>query len=131
MEKQLLVIQHCPWEGPGKFLLKAAKHHKVKLHVIKVYQQDIPSTVGYDGVLILGGSPNVDEEEKFSFLVREKEFIKEAIATDSEISRNVGCFEPSLGPGWVDTSYVSAKANVGGVGWVRAGSAAYTQKLLS
>ena len=64
MAIKLLVLQHTPWEGPGVFLLDAAKKLNVALTVIKVWEEKIPDHQMFDGLLVLGGTPNVDQEDQ-------------------------------------------------------------------
>jgi GMP synthase (glutamine-hydrolysing) len=82
MAKNFLVFQHTPWEGPGEFLLDAARRHNVRLHLLKVWEQMIPEITSYDGLIILGGSPNVDQEKQYPFLRSEKHSICKAIKAD-------------------------------------------------
>lgn len=80
MGKKFLVFQHTPWEGPGRFLLEAARRHQVELSVVKVWEELIPDPDPFDALLVLGGGPNVDEEEQYPFLAREKTAIRRALA---------------------------------------------------
>lgn len=82
MPKRLLVFQHTPWEGPGRFLLQAAKKNNVELEIVKLWRQTIPPLNSFDGLVVLGGKPNADEEDKFPFLALEKEIIKKSISQD-------------------------------------------------
>ena len=79
MSIKMAVFQHTPWEGPGSFLLKAARRHRVCLEVIQVWQQPIPTLDDYDGLIVLGGSPNVSQEDMYPYLRREKEVIRESV----------------------------------------------------
>lgn len=78
--KNLLVFQHTPWEGPGQHLLAAAAKHNVDLNVVKVWAEEIPDLAPYDALLVLGGGPNVDQEERYPFLVAEKAAIRKSLA---------------------------------------------------
>lgn len=82
MAKRLLVFQHTHWEGPGKFLLDAAGKYNVFLEIIRVWEQPIPELSYYDGLLVLGGGPNVDQEKEYPFLAAEKKAIRQCIAED-------------------------------------------------
>ena len=82
MAKNFLVFQHTPWEGPGEFLLEGVKRHNIRLHIVKVWEQSIPEITSYDGLIILGGSPNVDQEKQYPFLKSEKRSIRLAIEDD-------------------------------------------------
>lgn len=77
-----LVLQHAPWEGPGQFLLAAARKLKIRLQVARVWQEAIPDPLSFDALLILGGGANVDQEEQFPYLREEKEMIRRAVAAD-------------------------------------------------
>ncbi len=76
---RFLVFQHMPWEKPGSTLLKAAKRHKARLNVVEVWREPIPDIDPYDGLIVLGGSPNVDQEAQYPFLRAEKKAIRRAI----------------------------------------------------
>lgn len=82
MAGKILVFQHNPWEGPGQYLLSAAKRHKIKMDLIHVWEEAIPSLRGYIAMIVLGGGPNVDQEHIYPFLTKEKQAIKKAIADD-------------------------------------------------
>ena len=82
MSRKVLVFQHNPWEGPGKFLLRAAKPHKIKMDTIHVWKEPFPALNGYNALIVLGGGPNVDQENIYPFLGAEKKIIKQAIALD-------------------------------------------------
>lgn len=82
MAKKILVFQHNPWEGPGQFLLNAVKYHRIKLDIIRVWEEPIPVISGYRAMIVLGGGPNVDQEHIFPFLIEEKKVIKKAISMD-------------------------------------------------
>ncbi len=82
MTKKLAVYQHSPWEGPGRFLLEAAKANKIELSIINAWEAVFPSPTSYDGFILLGGSANVDEEDRYPFLVAEKKSIEEILTAD-------------------------------------------------
>ncbi len=86
MSKRLLVLQHVAWEGPGRFLREAAAERRVVLDVCHVYRQPLAvNRDDYDGFLLLGGGPNVDEEDRYPFLRAEKRFIREVVAADRPV----------------------------------------------
>jgi GMP synthase (glutamine-hydrolysing) len=82
MARKVIVFQHNPWESPGQFLLSAAKHWKIKLDIIRVWEETIPALNGYMAMIVLGGGPNVDQEQIYPFLAEEKKTIKKALAQD-------------------------------------------------
>jgi GMP synthase (glutamine-hydrolysing) len=82
MARKFLVFQHNPWEKPGPFLLRAAKHHNIKMEIVRVWEEAIPAINSYVAMIVLGGGPNVDQEHIYPFLTEEKKAIKKAIAQD-------------------------------------------------
>ena len=80
--KRLLVFQHMSWEGPGQHLIHSAKRLGIVLDIVEVWHMPIPDIRSYDGLLVLGGGPNVDQEEEYPFLKLEKEVIRQAIEAD-------------------------------------------------
>jgi GMP synthase (glutamine-hydrolysing) len=75
--RKFAVFQHTPWEGPGKFLLKSTRRHCIELEIVQVWQQPIPDLSSYAGLIVLGGSPHVSQENIFPFLRKEKAVIKD------------------------------------------------------
>lgn len=83
MAIHFLVLQHTEWEGPGNFLLSATTKHDVRLTIIKVWREKIPDSLSlFDGLIVLGGGPNVDQEDMFPFLESEKKTIQKSLAED-------------------------------------------------
>ncbi len=79
---RLLVLQHSPWEGPGAILMRSVRKHRTTLHVVRVWEAPLPDFREYDGLLLLGGGANVDQEAQYPFLAEEKRLLREAMATD-------------------------------------------------
>lgn len=82
MGKRFLVFQHMDWEGPGEHLRRSAANRDLNLDVIEVWHQAIPDLQPYNGLIVLGGSPNVDQEEKYPFLRAEKAAIRKVLEAD-------------------------------------------------
>lgn len=82
MRKQFLVLQHTPWEGPGAYLREGAKRHGITLEIVRVWERLIPPLAPYAALLVLGGSPNVSEEDRYPFLAGEKQAIRQSLAED-------------------------------------------------
>lgn len=80
MARKFLVFQHSPWEGPGKILREAARVNDVVLEVIRTWEEKIPELDPYECLVVLGGGPNVDQEEEFPFLAAEKQAIRKSLA---------------------------------------------------
>ena len=74
--KEIAVFQHVWWERPGIYFRQAAERCHVKLKIVKVWRDRIPGLSSVDGLIILGGGPNVDQEDEFPFLRHEKEVIR-------------------------------------------------------
>ncbi len=69
------------WEGPGEHLLAALREAGVIYRVLEVWHEPVPALGPFSGMIVLGGSPNVDEEEEFPYLRPLKEAIREVIAS--------------------------------------------------
>jgi GMP synthase (glutamine-hydrolysing) len=80
--KRFLVFQHSPWEEPGPFLVRSAMKHRIRLDIVELWRQPIPDISPYYGLIVLGGSMNVDEEKQYPFLKAEKETIHRVIEKD-------------------------------------------------
>ena len=79
MTKRFLVFQHMPWEKPGKHLIRAAKECGAKFKVVEVWRQPIPDISRFNGLIVLGGEPNIDQEAEYPFLKAEKIAIRQTI----------------------------------------------------
>jgi GMP synthase (glutamine-hydrolysing) len=78
--RSLLIVQHMDWEGPGQHLLAALREGGVTYEVVEAWQEPLPSLDFFGGMIVLGGSPNVDEEDQFPYLKPLKARMREAIA---------------------------------------------------
>jgi GMP synthase-like glutamine amidotransferase len=77
--KKILLVQHMDWEGPGGHLLAALAEARVDYEVAKVWEDPLPRLEPFAALVVLGGSPNVDEEEEFPYLKPLKAMIRETI----------------------------------------------------
>ena len=80
-EKIFLIVQHMDWEGPGQHLLAALQDAKVDYRLLEAWHKPVPAVADFAGFIVLGGGPNVDEEEQFPYLAPLKAAIRELIAT--------------------------------------------------
>jgi GMP synthase (glutamine-hydrolysing) len=78
--KSFLIVQHMDWEGPGQHLLAALQEAGVAYQILEAWRQPLPAIAGFAGLIVLGGSPNVDEEAQFPYLAPLKAAIRQAIA---------------------------------------------------
>ncbi len=85
MPLKILIIQHCAWENPGKNLKKSLHELEINFDVVRIYQHAAPDPAGYDALILLGGPPNVNEEDKYPFLKEEKRFIKAWLKMDKPL----------------------------------------------
>lgn len=72
-------LQHVPFEGLGSIATWAAKgNHPVT--ATRLYQDDpLPSLSALDWLIILGGPMNIYQDDQYPWLIREKQFIAQAI----------------------------------------------------
>ncbi len=77
--RTFLIVQHMDWEGPGQHLVAALKEAGVGYRVLEVWHEAVPPVDAYAGLIVLGGSPNVDEEEEFPYLKSLKARLREVI----------------------------------------------------
>jgi GMP synthase-like glutamine amidotransferase len=82
MKKKVLMLKHISIEGGGTiedYLIS----NKWEIDRRELQDGDaVPSRLGYDAIIILGGPMNVYEEDKYPFLKDEDKLIKEAIKKD-------------------------------------------------
>ena len=77
--KKILMVQHMDWEGPGGHLLAALAGAGIDYEVAEVWHRPLPALDPYAALIVLGGSPNVDEEADFPYLKPLKALIWEVI----------------------------------------------------
>jgi GMP synthase (glutamine-hydrolysing) len=79
--KKILIVQHLPWEGPGGHLLAGLAEARIAFEVAEVWHRPLPPLDPFAGLVVLGGSPNVDQEEEFPYLKPLKAMIRETITS--------------------------------------------------
>lgn len=88
MNKQKLrihCIQHVDFEGIG-YIETWAKNNNHELSYSLLYEkEDFPSQTDFDWLIVMGGPMNIYEEEKYPWLIKEKQFIKESINSDKTV----------------------------------------------
>ena len=95
--KKILIVQHMAWEGPGRHLLTALAEAQVDYRVAEVWHQPLPSLSPFAAMVVLGGSPNVDQEAEFPYLKPLKAMIRTRIVPSA--ARNVRLISsPSFHP---------------------------------
>jgi GMP synthase-like glutamine amidotransferase len=79
-------FQHVAFENPGTILEWAAENnHAVSYTYFFEASYLLPLLSDIDALIIMGGYMNVDEVDKFPWLVVEKEFIKQAIDAGKKV----------------------------------------------
>ena len=67
------------WEGPGQHLVAALGEASVAYRVLEAWHEPVPTVTDFAGLIVLGGGPNVDEEEQFPYLVPLKAAIRQVL----------------------------------------------------
>ena len=79
-------FQHVAFETPGTILeWIQLQNHSITFTRFYETNYQFPDLSDIDTLLVLGGYMNVDEETKFAWLKKEKEFIKSAIDANKKI----------------------------------------------
>lgn len=78
--QNFLIVQHMDWEEPGEHLLAALASGRAEYQLLEAWHAPLPRLDPFTGMIVLGGSPNVDEEEQFPYLGPLKAGIREIIA---------------------------------------------------
>lgn len=83
---KVLVCQHVAHEILGTFhpLLKE-EGFRIRYINFSRHPHEKPTLQGYDGLILLGGPMNVDEEKKYPFLTHELKMIEEALQMEIPI----------------------------------------------
>ncbi len=79
---EILIVQHAEWEAPGAHLKKALSRAGVPFRVWRAWDERAPNLAPLGGLIVLGGPPNVGEEERFPYLADLEALIREALRTD-------------------------------------------------
>jgi GMP synthase-like glutamine amidotransferase len=79
MGRKIFIIQHTASSHPGK-LLEMLEKLGLSFEILKLYEHPQFKTPQYfDGVIILGGGMSVNDEEQFSWIKAECEFIRQVV----------------------------------------------------
>ncbi|MDP2844696.1 MAG: amidotransferase, partial [Candidatus Methanoperedens sp.] len=77
---RLLSLQHEPFEGLANIEVWAKnKGHSIS-ETLLFKNESLTQMDDFDWLIIMGGSMNIYEEEKYPWLAQEKKFIEDAIA---------------------------------------------------
>ncbi len=73
-------LEHEPFEGLANIEIWAKKRGHTISRTLLFNNEELPEMNDFDWLIIMGGSMNIYEEEKYPWLREEKNFIAEAIA---------------------------------------------------
>ncbi len=74
-------LEHEPFEGLANIEVWAKNRGHSISRTLLFNNEELPDTDDFDWLVIMGGSMNIYEEEKYRWLAPEKDFIAEAIAS--------------------------------------------------
>jgi len=82
---RILCLQHDPLDGPGALLewAEAGSHEVFCCLICK--EEPLPSLGSFDLLVSLGGPMGAYEEEKHSWLAKEKQYLRDALASGKKI----------------------------------------------
>lgn len=82
MAKHLIILQRTLYKRPGRIILETAKRFNVKLNIVKLWRQSIPSLTKYDGMVVLDGNLPCPNRKSYSSFLKQKEIIHNALNKD-------------------------------------------------
>ncbi len=75
-------LEHEPFEGLANIAVWANKKGHSITRTLLFNNEELPDLSGFDWLVIMGGSMNIYEEQKYPWLREEKRFIAEAIGSE-------------------------------------------------
>ena len=85
MTLSVLVLQHDPHDGPG-YLGEALLRRGASLTIVRLDEGEaVPDISAYDMVLVMGGTMNVYQEDKYPWLKGETAAIRRAVEEDKAV----------------------------------------------
>ena len=79
MSLSVLVFQHDPYDGPG-YLGDALLRRGARLTIVRLDKGEaVPAISAYDMLMVMGGTMNVYQEDKYPWLIEETQAIREAV----------------------------------------------------
>lgn len=76
---EIIIVQHTDWEAPGAHLKKALGLRGAPFQVWRAWEEPPPRLERFAAIIVLGGPPNADEEEKFPYLLEIQAAIREVL----------------------------------------------------
>ena len=85
MPLRIHCLQHVPFEGPA-YVATWAQDNGHSMSFTKFWVNDrLPDLKAFDWLLIMGGPMNIDDDDRFAWLSKEKEFVSKCIARGKTI----------------------------------------------
>ena len=72
-------LQHVPFENPGRILEWADKNNCTVTATHLYKNETLPDVSDFDWLVVMGGPMNIYEDQKYPWLIGEKQLIKDAI----------------------------------------------------
>ncbi len=82
MAKHLIILQRTLYKRPGRIIIETARRFNVKLNIVRLWRQSIPSLAKYDGLVVLDGSLPCPDDKSYSSFLKQKEIIHNALNED-------------------------------------------------
>jgi len=79
--KRVLALQHI-WDDPPGILGEIMEARGIAYDVVNVEETPIPDLNAYDALIVLGGSQNADEDDRYPYLTQEKRLLRQVVAQD-------------------------------------------------
>lgn len=77
--KELIVVKHVPFEGPG-FIARWAGEKNVNLIEVNAWDENFPEIKDHQGVVLMGGPMSVNDD--LDFIKKEEKWVKELLQRD-------------------------------------------------
>jgi GMP synthase-like glutamine amidotransferase len=84
-KSRILIVQHAPWEGPGRYAEILAAAGAQPVTVRPDLGEEVPDPEGYDGVVVMGGLMGATDETTFPWLAAEKRMLAAAVDAQTPV----------------------------------------------
>ena len=81
MKKRVLALQQY-WDDPPGYLGEILQEHGIDCEVIKVDEAPLPDASKFDAIIALGGPQHANAHDKYPYLAREKDFLRQVVEQD-------------------------------------------------
>ncbi|HAM51265.1 MAG TPA: amidotransferase [Nitrospiraceae bacterium] len=80
----VLILKNTPTEGPGT-IEDFLREHKTHYRVVDCTKEAIPGTKDFTVLVMMGGPMSVNEEERYPYITREMELVREFISAGKKV----------------------------------------------